>query len=655
MVHYELIIETQTGEWVHAELGDNQIALNIQTNNLAELKDRQSNYTQAVKLDFTDVNNQIFTGLAAPDTPSDLPYKKIPCRLYCEGYEIAGKGSTLTILRITDCYEVQILGGNADLFKVLGDKPMSELQLGNVWMFDQAILQQQDSIQQYPNPPEFDEYHKFFVASFIGGGPPQPSWRPNGTADILPFVYLYKTVEKIINDAGFALECNVKEQLKYMVMPCVTATPLEGEDLETWQSSLGIGRAQTSVTGLYNKPVMVGTEFQWDAILPTQNFGNMLRLGFDSLGMYFHAMADCTVKFQIGWYLLGMGGYPVFPTPMVVTFFIRSANGVSRPIAPFTTMSVNVPLGSSDLHVLDIPLNAGDYIYVGAAGDDSWFDPPTSDPEARITVQIQGIEFGDKMNSWYGSNLILSESLGFTTQLDLFKAFVQTFGLTVHVENSNKTVYAHTMQKVYDLKNGAHDWSEYQENVPAKRTFNIPGYGQVNRIPFTDNVDDDVTDALIFEVENTTLPPEVSLFTLAFQAGLDVTLRAALRKIANVPVLVYDEERTKRSIKGGMPHLCEIRPGAFNFELVRDSVGVYWTVNHVDGQTLVNNFYARLFLDMLKRMLVVTGSFFINTEILEKFDPFIPVYLEEFGRYFYINKIKNFRAKNLTECELIRL
>ena len=40
---------------------------------------------------------------------------------------------------------------------------------------------------------------------------------------------------------------------------------------------------------------------------------------------------------------------------------------------------------------------------------------------------------------------------------------------------------------------------------------------------------------------------------------------------------------------------------------------------------------------------------------IEEFDPFTPVYISYFGAYFYVNKINNFVAKQITKVELIKL
>jgi hypothetical protein len=54
-------------------------------------------------------------------------------------------------------------------------------------------------------------------------------------------------------------------------------------------------------------------------------------------------------------------------------------------------------------------------------------------------------------------------------------------------------------------------------------------------------------------------------------------------------------------------------------------------------------------------MAIEDEEILLTPQDVQDFDPFIPVYLEKYGSYFYVNKIKNFVAGKLTKVELIRL
>jgi uncharacterized protein YqkB len=45
----------------------------------------------------------------------------------------------------------------------------------------------------------------------------------------------------------------------------------------------------------------------------------------------------------------------------------------------------------------------------------------------------------------------------------------------------------------------------------------------------------------------------------------------------------------------------------------------------------------------------------LSAQDVEEFNQFIPIYIEKYGQYFFVNKIKNFVAGKTTKVELIRI
>jgi hypothetical protein len=76
----------------------------------------------------------------------------------------------------------------------------------------------------------------------------------------------------------------------------------------------------------------------------------------------------------------------------------------------------------------------------------------------------------------------------------------------------------------------------------------------------------------------------------------------------------------------------------------------------VKAQALINKYYRVLQNNMLIDMrLIEDAEFYLTPQDIEEFDPFVPVYIEHFGAYFYVNKIKNFVSNQLTKCDLIKI
>lgn len=80
------------------------------------------------------------------------------------------------------------------------------------------------------------------------------------------------------------------------------------------------------------------------------------------------------------------------------------------------------------------------------------------------------------------------------------------------------------------------------------------------------------------------------------------------------------------------------------------------TENHIPAQSLVDNYYDKLANKMLVRAKCLSVEMLLTERDIEDLDFFTPIYLKQFGAYFYISKISNFvNSGRLTKVELIRM
>jgi hypothetical protein len=106
------------------------------------------------------------------------------------------------------------------------------------------------------------------------------------------------------------------------------------------------------------------------------------------------------------------------------------------------------------------------------------------------------------------------------------------------------------------------------------------------------------------------------------------------------------------------PHLVELTDRTVPVRVTIRRSGPtydYPISNHVTAGRIFDMGYAILQDRMLKHARLIEDKFYLTPEDVEKFDPSIPVFIEKYGSYFYVNKIKNFELGKLTSCELIKL
>jgi len=82
---------------------------------------------------------------------------------------------------------------------------------------------------------------------------------------------------------------------------------------------------------------------------------------------------------------------------------------------------------------------------------------------------------------------------------------------------------------------------------------------------------------------------------------------------------------------------------------------LYKRTKHVRVNELIDDYYQKLTKQMLNNARIIEEEFFLNDRDIEEFDQFVPVFIEYFGAYFYVNKIKNYISGRVTRCELIKL
>lgn len=254
------------------------------------------------------------------------------------------------------------------------------------------------------------------------------------------------------------------------------------------------------------------------------------------------------------------------------------------------------------------------------------------------------------VNVLYNEVLPFNQNLGFETQKDFFKVFTQLFGLTINVNNQTKTVYAYTFKKLYDNKSIAKDWSnKLVKSVSDECSYSLDNYAQNNYIKFLDNQDDNVTDSALFQIEDETLEKNKDLFVIPVQAGLDNLVGAKL--VANIPL----EEITDSDIllKTCPIHIVRKTTETDYFQ-VSYSVHTYNLMQHVKIQEFVDNFYPELKI-MLSDIKYLEPLFWLTDKDIEDWSPFVPIYIQKYGRYFYINKISNYINGQFTKCQLIKL
>jgi hypothetical protein len=70
---------------------------------------------------------------------------------------------------------------------------------------------------------------------------------------------------------------------------------------------------------------------------------------------------------------------------------------------------------------------------------------------------------------------------------------------------------------------------------------------------------------------------------------------------------------------------------------------------------MVSDTYKPLFERMFSKLRVVEATFMLDAQDISKFNQLVPVYVDYYGAYFFVNKISNWIAGKPCKVELVKL
>lgn len=610
---YELKIKDRAGIWHSADLlTEESPSMNYQVNSLAELKDRQASYSQALKLPKTSKNVSIIERADVFEVDTDLPYTALECRLFSNGYALAGKGSIIIIDKITDYIEAQILAGNADFFELLGDTDLSTIDLGSTIVDSStypAIARRANCVVGYYNELPQNRYTYF--------------------------LNLFSTINQMLANLGYTIVHNLPSLTTSNDYFNLCSRLPKEDSLTAFSSSLGYTGALDRVlvpAGISSYAVLVvNTNGLGTVVAESHSDGN-----FHTINSVVFT-SNINGKVKISSILSGLVT-DYYPNR---TSFKFSYTAVKSSIEEVSYRPGENTINLAYNSEAEVDVTKGETIIFQASVLNTSSDAHSIKiSNLSIATTITYVS-ADEVPT--GGKLYFSNNTGFETGLDLFKAFVQTYGLTVDVDNANKIVRAYTMRKLYDNKAIAVDWSKKLHIADNREmSFTLDGYARTNSIKFSSK--DDIEDKGTFNVANSNLDKTKDLFSLAWESGEDVLVNGL--SLASIPLYTYQSANdADRNIQEAKPHLVKV---------TRFSNPIF-IANHIKAQSLIDSYYEALTTKMLVDAKRIEALFYLTEIDIEAFDPFTPIYISYYGAYFYVEKINNFVNGKLTKVNLIKL
>lgn len=690
---YQLIINTNTENkskpeldcWEEVELGTATVALTYQANDLAELKSREVNRSNRIKLPRTAKNDQLFGIPSEPLSATVAPYRYFDCRLYDDGVELFGKGAKLQLMDTTDTtYEVCIKGSLFDFFENIKNLSLRDLDVtayNAAHSNEQGVLDPAKRIDYTPwtvaavaNTSEDNavvfpliDWDTANNASLVFSQPNLPNSEigEEGNSEslrihiesqyIFPAVKLSALVDAICLAQGYTLRLpedvinDPEKKYKQAVVPVCSLHPGK-KQLDDIKNEPWIAASQAAGTAL---PYRVGSNFIFHASL-RHNIAPID--GNENNPCYvFRPRYNGTYTFKI----LAASKPTSNPSPNLhIQYDIYNAKGDK--LTP-KGVAVDIPLNSTPAFVVE-DIEKDGYIRFWIRSN-RW---PGVDYAELKAFSFTCSEFKPIGAIFPTNEFPVLQNMPDITQLDLFKAVCQLYGLMVSIDESNKHIEAYTFNNVVAsiAKEEYVDWSDKLDDTSHSSTYQWSSYGQNNYIAYAEEEGKDgekLQDRACFTITNHTLPAEKTLFELPFATCEETRVCGhAMAKIR----MVEGGDNSPDSITEPKPKLLFVERKGVKVKFINEdneydqqdiSKVIIATSSQLDTTHFINNYYKILSKRLLPRVRVQKEKIWLTPIDIHKFTHKKPIFISKYNSCFYVNKINNYQSNKLTEVEFVAI
>lgn len=618
------------GKWETLDPPTEVVAMNFQLNTLAEMKDRNASYSQAISLPRSLRNERLLGIQLRIDVVSEVPYRSYPCELLVDGSRVSPAGAVIRITSLKKDYiGAQILGANADLIETLKSKSTETVKadgFGMIWM--NSSIKPSGTLS---NGVRYEWGYANLVKNLLSK---DDAGAPEGyikTPDMVyPALRFDHVVKWLLKEEGYDLKINEGNQDEpvgvHEYIPALIPKCAQWEEVYRFRAT-GAGEFTGTVRWTIMENPVPGF------------FGQALPGGF-YIPRY-SALWSGSIRLRI-----------TVPTTHTGKLSIEK-NGV--------VLIKDVYVSPAAPYVGDIELSQGDYIDISLLQTGTY----TRDFQAILTIETTQPK--ETTGIAIGAQYDLLASLGFSTRADILQEFMRLYGLTLELDPVNKKAHLYTLDWVYDRRAEAADWTDKLVPGEGELTYTVGNYARRNTFGLKADETNDISDEYTFTVDDTNLDESKTLWTSKFLAIADVK-NGSEDAAPNFPIYEVDRSTSERTgwtlkySKTSVPVVIRTTAETKQLELTQGYNSDIWQVDDVTvekwrvyGMTAFAEYYSHLWNDILNKAKAIQVTVNLNAADIEGLDLMRPVWLEQYGHYFYISKIVNYIPGKLTKVNLIRM
>ena len=585
-----------------------------QINNFFEIKDRQTSYTNSFKLPMTPKNKSILKFFGVIGNQSDVPYKVHDVTISRHGIQTVQNGiGYVQVISFTNnigYYLLNVQSDNIDFYNTIEGKFLNQLDFSEL---NHSIV----NWETYTTKEDGFTYPLIDSGYLHEDNVVQANYQ-------LPCVYYKWFFDKIFEDSGY--EYYYAGRVNIFESDDFTKRVLTVD--KSIYTYLGKTPVFTNIASFkYDNVIDVGTK---SVYLNEISDVNDIHVTIVEVGVYKSIIeAD-----EDGFYKINIRDI-VSDNAFYISFIKNNIYYEERVLINGTTNTheVTVYLTSSDVLEIEIHKSLEENINVS-------FDTYISYSESDYNVNFKN--YYDKAK-----------------QKTFIKSVMQDYGLLHQKDRDGKYAFI-TINDLFFRNDNKVDWS-HKFNSINKIDTRLSTYGKENILQYSYEEDETFADGSFF-LNNETLKEEALMFK-NFTRASKKSQRFNSLPLYKVPFWVKDEFQEDSIIEEESPNIYSLlidkNSASFTYNLNGVeynysgliNVGVFRNLSY---NTLVSKYY-NIYSIVLNNYQKINATLKLNTIDIYSLDFLKLYYIEQLAGYFYLNKVSNYKGKETTNVELVRI
>jgi len=592
---------------IKIELPENTISQTKQVNDIGDVKDRQSNYSNNIKIPKTDKNVATFEMLGIAGNVTVIPYNEIKIKYTIDGIELISNGTGI-VKNTNDYYNLVIYDGNINLSDTIGSKQLRTL--------DWSSYNHQLTNATYVSGVNKTSGYIYSFADFYDG---------LGNINIdrqIPSLFVHTIWNEIFTQNGLTYSGNIFTDADFKSR---IFTPSKGYDT-TIVSGANVNQSTNIGNGNINYVDSV----------PTQHIDVVKSGTFTDSGDY----------------VLNLIGTINRDAADLVTITVKANNVVVFTKVLYNTSGINE---STFNESLSLSQGNGDTYSVEILTASEEFP---HDYRVFLNWNITTLSI-DILPKYV--NIDFATMFSDETQLAFVKDIMQHFGILFKRQRNTDNYEFTTIKELLNDTLNADDWSDKYSSVTNESYKS--GYAQINygKYIYDDlntNIEQTFADGQI-DVSDVNIQATKTLFTSIFKASnfADGSLQYFKCKAWEL-----DDEEIIQPLENGLrlfkktEELKTISYGwSDSLSKITDTITVsYLDFTDQDYQSEFDNYYSE-FNAVLNNYKKITINCNLSLIDIYELDFFKLKYFKQLGRYYYLNKVLSFKKNRITKVELIEV